>query len=259
MTQLVVPLYFRAKPRKRARVPLGKEYGLTLQNAEGSVLLTRENFTSLLDEIGDRGLPRFHLFETRMEARAAQLLYANEERRLRGLTGETGIGTLRDGEGVLVIFHRDRPVSGDGFELTDHRLVRDREIVGSWDLPEEACREAMSAPAGINRNDLAIAVAAKLSALPAELLRDLQIALGRVPGAYTGFVSVSPEDVRRDHRLEGADPERLTDKLIQPFLDRASAKAELGEALSEAIDATVVRLLAAHPELRADEDESPEP
>lgn len=259
MSQLVIPLHYRHAPKKARRGAPKQPHGITLKAGEGATLLTRDNFEPLLDEIGDRGLPRFHLFETRTEARAAQLLLAQEEARLRGASSETELGALRDGEGVLMILHKDRPVSDSRFELIDNRLMQEREILGSWELSGAECAEALSAPAGLNRPDLATAIAAKLSALPSELLRDLQIALERVPGAYTGFVSVSPEDIRQDYRIQGADPERLTDKLIQPFLDRASAKAELGEALSEAIDATVERLLAAHPDLRADEDESPGP
>lgn len=248
MSRLVIPLYFRPPPKGRGRARK-TQHGITLKGGEGDTLLSANNFNSLIDEIGERGQPRFHLFETRMEARAAQALLSYEEIRLRGDSSETEVGTLRDGEGVLAIFHKDRPVSDSRFELIDNRLVREREIVGSWGLSAAECAEALSAPAGLGRHDLATAVAAKVSIAPAELLRDIQIALERVPGAYTGFVSVSPEDIRGDYRLEGADPALLTDKLIQPLLGRASVKAELGDALNEAVDATVERLLAAHPEI----------
>jgi len=259
MAQLVIPLHYRPAPKKARRGAPKQPHGITLKAGEGTTLLTRENFEPLLDDLGDRGLPRFHLFETRTEARAAQLLLAQEENRLRGASSETEIGTLRDGEGVLMIFHKDRPVSDSRFEMIDSRLVREREIVGSWDLTGEECAAAFSAPPGLNRHDLATAIAAKISVVPAELLRDVQIAFERVPGAYTGFVSVSPEDIRQDHRLEGVDPDLLPDTLIQPFLGRASAKAELGDALNEAIDATVERILEAHPELIAGDGDSPEP
>jgi hypothetical protein len=179
MPELVIPLHYRPAPKKTRRGAAKQPYGITLKAGEGTTLLTQENFEPLLDEIGDRGLPRFHLFETRTEARAAQLLLQKEETRLRGALSETEVGALRDGEGVLMILHKDRPVSDSRFELIDNRLTREREILGSWELTEEACSEALSAPAGLNRPDLATAIAAKLSALPAELLRDLQIALER--------------------------------------------------------------------------------
>lgn len=259
MSHIVIPLHLRPVPGRGRGRPRKRGQLLTLRDGEGAVLLTRETFGTRLDELGERGLPRFHLFDTRTEARAAQLLFEQEETRLKGAASETEIGMLRDGEGVLVIFHRDRPVSGDGFDLIDHRLTRDRAVRGSWDLPEADCRAALSAPAGRDRRDLALAITAKLSALPPELIRDLQISLERVPGAYTGFVSVSPEEVRNDPRLEGVDPALLPDSLIQPFISRASQEAELGTARGGALDAVVDRLLAEHPELVKTDTETPEP
>lgn len=259
MADIVIPLYCVPARTKGRRRGTGQTQLLKLYGEDGATLITKDNFHALLDEIGERGLPRFHLFETRTEARAAQLLFQQEEMRLRGAMSETEIGNLRDGEGVLVIFHKDRPVSEPDFELIDHRLNPEREIRGSWGLPEADCLTALSAPAGQGRQDLALAITAKLASLPPELIRDLQIAMERIPGAYAGFVSVSPEDVRNDYRLEGVDPERLPDALIQPFIDRASAKADMGVAHSEAVDATVERLLQAHPDLAQDGSDTPEP
>lgn len=259
MADIVVPLYCVPIRLKGRRIAEKQTRRLRIRDAEGATLITKGNFHDILDDVGEQGLPRFHLFETRAEARSAQLLFEQEEKRLRGATSETEIAMLRDGEGVLAIFHKDRPVSAPDFELIDHRLSGEREIRGSWALTEAECETALSAPAGQGRPDLALAITAKLGSLPKELLRDLQIAMERVPGAYVGFVSVSPEDVRNDYRLEGVDPERLTDALIQPFIDRASAKAEMGEAHSEAVEATVERLLEAHPGLIRDGSDTPEP
>ena len=254
MNKLLLPLYH--KPKK-GRSRKGGPEGISLTGGPGATLLTRDNFDAHIDQIGERGLPRFHLFDTEAEAHAANLLMSHEESRYRGATSETEVGRLRDGEGVLMILHRDRPVVDDQFELINNRGARERDIHGSWELSGRACAELMGTPAGLNRQDLARSIAGKLSALPAELIRDVQIGLERVPGAYTGFVAVSPEEVRGDHRLEGADPERLTDALIQPFLDRASAKSRLGDAHSEAIDATVERLLSAYPDLAPDQTDAP--
>lgn len=259
MTTLILPLSFFPGPkRSRGRRP-GRPSGLTLRAGDGTVLLTRENFHPLIDELGERGLPRFHIFDTRTEARAAQLLLEREEMRLRGAASPTEIRTLRDGEGALMILHKDRPVTGDGFEVIDHRIASEQEVRGSWEVSEAECDAALSAPPGRGRGDLALAVAAKLSSLPAELMRDVQIAMGRVPGAYAGFVSVSPEEVRASPRLEGADPDRVTDALIQPFLTQASSEAPLGGALTRAVDVVVDRMLAAHPDLVPSGSDTPEP
>jgi hypothetical protein len=251
MSRLLIPLHYRP-----ADLELGVPSNIVLDPApeEGVVLITVDSFDALRGDLADHDTPRFHVFDTEAEARAAYLLLSHQDPAL-GRGAE--VGRLRDGEGVLMIPDPDRPVTDDGFEIIDNRsgFCRDRTVFGSWELTGPDCDEVLHAPAGLHRSDLANAVAAKIASLPAELVRDVQIALERVPGAYVGFVSVSPEEIRSDFRIEGVDPEKLPDALIQPHLDRASTKAELGHALSEAVEATVERILEAHPDLIQDDPE----
>lgn len=253
MPRLLIPLHYRPVDPE-----LGVPSNVTLDASpdEGAVLITRDNFEDLLENLGDHDTPRFHIFDSEAEARAAYLLLTHQDLALSRLAE---VGRLRDGEGVLMLADPGQPIRGDGFAIIDSRsgFCRDRTVFGSWELTGPDCDKILDAPAGLHRSDLANAIAAKIAALPPELVRDVQIAIERVPGAYTGFVAACPDDVRSDHRLEGVDPARLPDGLIQPFLNRASSKAELGDALSEAIDATIERLLDAHPDLT--DPDSPEP
>lgn len=258
MSKIIIPLFYRPG-LKRDLLTSREISGVSLKAAPGATLLTLEAVTGFLDAIGDRGRPCFHVFETRMEARAAQALLSREEIRLRGASSETEVGTLRDGEGVLMILHRDRPVSDSRFEVIDNRLVRDRTVLGSWSLPGEEIAPALTAVPGVNRNDLATAIAAKIAVIPPNLLRAVQTALERVPGASTGFVSVSPDKIRRASRLEGVDPARLPDRLIQPILAQVSAEADIEATVREVVEATVDRILVAHPELLTEDPDVPEP
>lgn len=252
MSRLLIPLHYRP-----VNLELGIPSNIVLgpDPEEGAVLITADSFDALRSDLADHDTPRFHVFDTEAEARAASLLLTHQD---PTIGRNAAVGRLRDGEGVLMIPDPNRPITNDGFEIIDNRsgFCRGRTVFGSWELTGPECDAALNAPAGLHRTDLANAVTAKIGVLPPELVRDVQIALERVPGAYVGFISVSPEEVRADYRLEGVDPEKLPNELIQPHLDRASAKAELADALNEAVDATVGRILEAHPELT---DESPEP
>ena len=251
MTRLLIPLHYRP-----VNLDLGVPSNIVLDPdpEEGAVLITADSFEGLRAELADHDTPRFHVFDTEAEARAAYLLLTHQDPEIGR---NAAVGRLRDGEGVLMIPDPDRPIEDDGFEIIDSRsgFCRGRAVFGSWELTGPECDEVLDAPAGLHRSDLANAIAAKIGSLPPELIRDVQIALERVPGAYVGFVSVSPEEVRADYRLIEAGPDRLPDALIQPHLGRASAKAELTEALNEAVDATVGRLLEAHPDLIQDDPE----
>lgn len=251
MSRLLIPLHYRP-----VNLELGVPSNIVLEPdpEEGAVLITADSFDTLRADLADHDTPRFHVFDTEAEARAAYLLLSHLDERLARLAE---VGTLRDGEGVLMVPDPDRPIGDDGFRIIDNRsgFCRGRTVFGSWELTGPECDEVLDAPAGLHRSDLANAIAAKIGSLPPELVRDVQVALERVPGAYVGFVSVSPEEVRADYRLDGVAPDRLPDRLIQPHLDRASAKAELGDALNEAVDATVGRLLEAHPDLIQDDPE----
>lgn len=252
MKDLIIPL-FLSPPEKRNLPKISSAgSGISLARENGSILLNNENLESLVDELNDCGLPRFHVFDTIGEARAARKFFASEEARLKGVASFSETGMMRDGEGVLMILHRDRPFADRNLEIIDNRLARERRVSGSWSMNAAICASILDAPAGAGRQDLALAVSAKMSALPAELLRSIQIAMELIPGAYNGFLSISPEEIRRDHRLEGIDPARLPDSLIQPFLSRAASKSEMADAFNEAVDATVERLLEAHPELVPD-------
>jgi len=252
MSRLLIPLYYRP-----VNLEIGVPSNIVLDPdpGEGAILVCADNVNDLLPDLADHDTPRFHIFDTEAEARAAYLALSHED---TPLSRSAQLGSLRDGEGILMLADPDQPIKDDGFRIIDNRsgFCRGRTLFGSWELTGPECDEVLSAPAGLQRSDLASAIAAKLGALPAELVRDVQIALERIPGAYVGFVSVSPEEIRGDYRLDRVDPDRLPDDLIQPHLDRASAKATLGDALNEAVDAAVERLIAAHPDLV---DESPEP
>lgn len=251
MSRLLIPLHYRP-----VNLGLGLPSNIVLDPdpEDGAVLITADSFEGLRADLADHDTPRFHVFDTEVEARAAYLLLTHTDQALGRLAE---VGRLRDGEGVLMMPDPERPIEDDGFEIIDNRsgFCRDRTVFGSWELTGPDCDEVLDAPAGLHRSDLANAIAAKVGSLPPELVRDVQIALERVPGAYVGFVSVSPEEVRADHRLDGVDPSRVPDDLIQPLLGRASSKAELGDALDEAVEATVGRLLEAHPDLTQDDPE----
>jgi hypothetical protein len=247
MLRLLIPLYYRP-----VNLEIGVPSSVTLDPMphEDTVLITRETFAGLREELSGHGTPRFHLFDTEAEARAAYLALSHEQG-LNGAARTAEVGRLRDGEGVLMLTNENLPIRDDGFTLIDNRngFCRKHIVFGSWEFTDQECAEVMGAEPGLHRYDLATAIAMKMNTLPGELIRDVQIAMERLPGAYAVFVAACAEDIRRDHRLEGVDPSRLTDELIQPFLGRAVAKAELGGALNEAVDAAVERLLEAHPDL----------
>jgi hypothetical protein len=253
MSKLLIPLYYRP-----VNLDIGIPSNILLEPdpEEGAVLINADSLNALRPDLANHDTPRFHIFDTEAEARAAGLALSHEAGPLARFAQ---VGSLRDGEGVLMIADPDKPIKDDGFAIIDNRsgFCRNRTVFGSWELTGPDCDGIMGAPAGLNRPDLASAIAAKVGLLPTELVRDVQIAIERIPGAYVGFVSVSPEEIRRDFRLDGVDPARLPDALIQPHLDRASAKAELGDALNEAVDAAVERILDAHPDLT--DLDSPEP
>jgi hypothetical protein len=243
MSRLLIPLHLRLPAPRSGRSP-----DLTLTAGEGRTLLTRDSFDAAIKTFQELDKPRFHVFDTEAEARAAYLLLSHESERV---ARTSRIGRMRDGEGVLMLSDPEVGIEDDGFEITDNRngACRQNIVYGSWELTGPECDEILNAQAGMHRSDLANAVSGKVGSLPAELVREVQIALERIPGAYVGFVSVSPEEVRADYRLDGISPDRLPDALIQPYLDRASVKAELADAHNEAVDATVERLLEAHPDL----------
>jgi len=247
MSRLLIPLYYRP-----VNLEIGVPSSVTLDPMpdEDTILITRETFEGLREELSDHGTPRFHLFDTEAEARAAYLALSHEQG-LNGADRTAEVGRLRDGEGVLMLTNEDLPIQDDGFTLIDNRngFCRRHIVFGSWGFTGPECAEVMGAEPGLHRTDLATAIAMKMNAMPGELIRDVQIALERLPGAYAVFVAACAEDIRRDHRLEGVDPARLPDALIQPFLGRAAAKVELGDALKEAVDSAVERLLEAHPDL----------
>lgn len=235
----VIPLYYRAVDEA-----IGVPSSVTLDVApeEDAVLITRETFPDLADLLSDHGTPRFHVFDMPAEARAACAM----------LGSGTEVGVLRDGEGVLAVFNEDLPIDDDGFEIRDFRShsCRQVEIFGSWELTAAECEALMRRPEEAHRMDLANAIAGKIAELPnPDVLRDLQVALEKIPGAYVGFVSVSPSEIRGDPRLDGIEAAEIDDAEIQSAVVKASSKAEMGDAYGEAVDIAVERLMAHHPAL----------
>lgn len=263
--RLVIPLWYRP-PQDETGLSSGLFVGRQ-HSDEGMSLVTADTLGKILSTgLEEEGLPRFHVFDMPCEARAANTMLQDDSGRSRGEDVTTGIGQLRDGEAVLMVVNETSAFCPDSLTIHDHRngACRRREVFGSWELPEAECRSLMEPGTPVTRADLANVLAAKISEMPAEILRDTQVALEGTDGAYVGFVSVSEEDVRREIRdlelLADEDIARIPTADIQAQIRRASSKAELGDALSEALDATIERLKAAHPEIFGnDAEETPGP
>lgn len=256
MPSILIPLFYRP-----ADMEAGIPSAVTLhaEPDEGAILLTRENFEELLEDLCEHGVPRFHLFDMPAEARAAEAMLMDDSRRSRGheVLAETGV--LRDGEGVVMVVNEDRPITGDRFQVIDHRseACRKLEAFGSWELTEAEIRDIMDPEGAIARHDLAAAIAGKISEMPVETVQNVQISMENIPGAYVGYLSLSVGDVRGDYRLEGIEPEALPDAAIHAVLKRSSSKVELPDAFHEAMDDVADRLRSQHPEIFRDDDPAP--
>ena len=109
MSRLLIPLHYRP-----VNLELGVPSNIVLEPdpEEGAVLITADSFDALRADLADHDTPRFHVFDTEAEARAAYLLLSHLDERLARLAE---VGTLRDGEGVLMVPDPDRPIEDDGF------------------------------------------------------------------------------------------------------------------------------------------------
>jgi hypothetical protein len=223
---------------------------LELQPDEKTVLLTRENVDGFLPLLAEHGAPRFRIFDMPAEARAANAVLEETVGPRGAIT--TQVGRLRDGEGVLMIVRDDTPIDDDHFPILDSRSgsCRAMNVFGSWELPADDCAALMRPRKEAHRMDLANAIAAKIAELPnPDILRDLQVAIERIPGAFVGFVATSTVEIREDWRFEDVDPESVSDAEIHAAIAKAASKAEMADALNEAVDATMSRLTASRPDI----------
>lgn len=240
MSKLIVPLYFRP-----ADFDLGvpSSFALRLLEGEDGILVTRENFDEVIETDGDGRALEVTVFNLASEARIAD--------RMIGEPSDSEIWHLKTGEGVLLTFSERKLIEEDGVNLRDFRTGGRRapELFGSWELPATECEALMQAPVAEDQTLRGETIASMLANLPPQVLQCLQVSLERLPGSFVGFVAASPDEVRKDYRLDGIGKDRLSDAEIQSALCKASSKAELSDALAEAIDATVERILEARPDL----------
>ncbi|MCE6958756.1 hypothetical protein LAZ40_06805 [Cereibacter sphaeroides] len=245
--KIVIPLYYRpADPG--ARTPAG----VSLEALEGDILITADTYGGLLaaglDEVD---LPRFIVFDLPSEAVAADFAMGLMSASIVPKGREVDV--LRDGEGVLMLPDRE---FRSRIQIDDARTgIRTAAIVGSWELPAEECERLMSAAPTASQGRPG-AVARKIAdAGNLELLRAVQVRLEREPGALVSFVSLSPDEVRKDARCAGIDPVRLPDSELQVSLWDSSREFGLDAVvLSDALEATVERIEARNPDLFLDRD-----
>lgn len=240
MSKLIVPLYFRP-----ADFDLGipSSFVLRLMEEEDGVLVTRENFDEMIETDGDGRALEVTVFNLASEARVADRMIGEPE--------DSEIWHLKTGEGVLLTFSERKLIEEDGVLLRDFRTGgrRNPELFGSWELPEAECDALMRAPVAEEQTLRGEIIASTLSDLPPQVLQCLQVSLERIPGSFVGFVAASPDEVRKDYRLDGIGKDRLSDAEIQSALCKASSKSDPSDTFAEALDATVARILEARPDL----------
>jgi len=246
MQKMIVPLYFRKASPESGRPA---SFVLRLLDGENGCLVTRENFDALVSLDDDGRALEITVFDLASEARAADRMKRNNI--------DSEIWHLKTGEGVLLAFSERKLIEEDGADLCDFR-TRSRstpELFGSWELPKPESEALLQAEVEEDQTVRADAIARTLQDLPPSVLQSVQVAIERLPGAFVGFVAASPDEVRKDYRLDGVGPDRLSDAEIQSALCKASSKSELSDAFSEAIDATVERILEARTDLTGDHED----
>ncbi|MCW3782973.1 hypothetical protein OM960_15600 [Defluviimonas sp. CAU 1641] len=218
-------------------------------------LITADNFDELLDDLGELGVPRFHVFDLVAEARAAELMRRIESGRARGHADDSEIAILPDGEGVLMAINTDDAITNNGFKVSDWRTEGPGrpEVFGSWELPLADCEALLSAPHDEHRIAHARAVAAKVAEIPnPHVIQHAQIVLEQATGAYVGFLSISVADVRDTFGQTEPGLEDVPDAGIQSAIYAESQKFDPEEAFGVAMDAVWDRLVADFPTLAED-------
>ncbi|MCE6959259.1 hypothetical protein LAZ40_09360 [Cereibacter sphaeroides] len=252
--KLIIPLWYRPADID-AGVP--SNIVMRLDDGEEGILITRDTFAQLAEDLAGHDKPGFHVFDIAAEARAASRLRDHET----GRGEQTDIGILKDGEGVLMVIDQGRPIEDDGFTIEDWRTPhRDAGTVyGSWELPQAECEALLAAPFGDAPSGRGAVLAEKIGGMPnPNVLRDVQAALESFSGAYVGFVSVSPEEIRGELRERGYRTDACTDDIVQPAILKACQKAEMSDPWNEAIEASIQRLRDRSPEAVVEDDGGPE-